>query len=626
MRYLASCLLISFAVGGCNHNSNNVFGDGGAPAIEGLQSITVAPPNLTLIIDGTTPATQMYTATGTFADGHTADITSMVAFSVSNAGLGGFNSNAFTSGTDHGGTTAVLASAGPVSGQTSLTLTLKERYSDPGSMGLPPDPGAQFSGAAMAGFAAKLVYPNDGVLVPPNLGKLEIHFKPSAGTSLFAIKFENPATDVQIYASCTNPTNGGCIYLPDATVWHWIAETNRGGAPLTVSVLSTDGKGGGVGTSGTVSVSFSQDDINGGLYYWTTSGSTGIMRFDFASTTQNTAQQFIGTQLTGGTCVGCHALSHDGKKVVAEAGGQNDGRLLLLDVATIMPIVPFGSTQKSIFESWDATGDRYVGVYSDSGATDFNLMLFDGMSGAFLSDIANTGTMTHPADHPDWSLDGKSITWVEQGVAGTSQRMWSGAIELITSPDGMSFGAPTELVPSVPGKNHYYPSFSPDGTFLLYDESTCPSGKNTDFTCNADTDPTATLWAIGAHAGAQPIALGKLNAPGVSDGANSSLTNSFPRWSPFVFKKSAQSEVSGSRLMWVTFSSARNYGLRPPPPSSISGGESSTGTLIWMAAVDPDAIANGQDGSYPAFALPFQDVTTSNHIAQWTTTVVPPLQ
>jgi hypothetical protein len=45
-----------------------------------------------------------------------------------------------------------------------------------------------------------------------------------------------------------------------------------------------------------------------------------------------------------------------------------------------------------------------------------------------------------------------------------------------------------------------------------------------------------------------------------------------------------------------------------------------------MAAVDPDKIANGEDGCYTAFALPFQDITTSNHIAQWTTKVVPPIQ
>jgi hypothetical protein len=43
-----------------------------------------------------------------------------------------------------------------------------------------------------------------------------------------------------------------------------------------------------------------------------------------------------------------------------------------------------------------------------------------------------------------------------------------------------------------------------------------------------------------------------------------------------------------------------------------------------MAAIDLDAPA-GTDPSFAAFALPFQDITTSNHIAQWTTQVVPPI-
>ena len=41
-----------------------------------------------------------------------------------------------------------------------------------------------------------------------------------------------------------------------------------------------------------------------------------------------------------------------------------------------------------------------------------------------------------------------------------------------------------------------------------------------------------------------------------------------------------------------------------------------------MAAVDPDGVLAGHDPSYPAFALPFQDLTSSNHTAQWTTRIV----
>src|SRR5437762_10885809 len=50
---------------------------------------------------------------------------------------------------------------------------------------------------------------------------------------------------------------------------------------------------------------------------------------------------------------------------------------------------------------------------------------------------------------------------------------------------------------------------------------------------------------------AAPIELPNLNAPTL--GAR--LTNSWPKWSPFVQR------YRGMRLLWVTFSSNRDYGV-----------------------------------------------------------------
>jgi hypothetical protein len=609
MKYLHAILLCICAACGSS-GGGNWNGDGGPPPIKDLVSITVLPADQTLTIDSGTPAASAYTAMGTFKDGHTADITSQCAFQLADTTLGGFLGAQFKSGTDKGGKTDVVAIAGALTGSTTLTLKLKERYADPQSTGLPANPASNFVGGFDPSRAPDLVYPNDGVLVPPNLAKLEIHFHPGPGNNLFALEFENDVTDVIVYAQCTSPLNGGCIYLPDATVWSWIAESNKGGAPLMVQVLGTDDSGTAtVGTSGTISISFSQDELKGGIYYWTTSSGTGIMRFDFGSQTQTAPDMYLGTELTGGTCVGCHALSRDGTKLVAEAGGQNDGRLLLLDVATKMPIVPFASTPKSIFESWNGDGTQYVGVYGDSGATDYNLHVFDGTSGAQVATIDVGGTATNPADHPDWSPDSTHIAYTKTGIANTNQRMHEGSIEMVSDMGGGMWSPPAELVAQGAGQNHYYPAFSPDGAYLAYDESTCAGGVQDD-SCNADTDPTATVFVMKAMPGATQIEMTRANAPGVADGATTALTNSFPKWCPFVFQRTTE---MGSRLEWITFSSTRQYGLRSPP---------GTGTLLWMAAVDPDQIEAGVDPSYPAFALPFQDYTTSNHIAQWAESVV----
>jgi hypothetical protein len=562
----------------------------GTPPIAGLTAIQIQPGMQTLVMDGSTPAAADYKAIGTFNDGHTDDVTNRVAFSVENADLGMFQGAHFVSDTDHGGITNVIARAGDVAATAPLYLMIRRTFDDASS---------QFEGPA-TGAAPNLLYPADGVLFPPNLRGLEIHFDP-AGHKLFEIDFSNPITDVRVYTGCTR-VGTGCIYTIADDVWGWVSRTNAGVAGVNVSVRGTDNGGDPVGSSAPITFQISRDPLIGAVYYWTTSNGTAIMRYDFASPNPSGASQFAGPSMAGGECIGCHALSRDGSKLVAEVGGQNDGRLLLLDVATAKPLVPLGSTGKSIFESWDPDGSRFVGVYGDTGATDFNLQLFDGNTGAIRGDIAGTGTAANPADHPDWSPDGKSIAYVKVGRPNTLQRMGMGAIMTV----GANGGASVTLVPALAGKNRYYPAYSPDSQFVVFDESTCPAGLSSDESCDADTDPSATLFAVMAKPGSSPVRLDRANASG-------NLTNSFPKWSPFVFRRSA-GEAS-SRLMWLTFSSSRPMGARSP-----------TGVWIWMAGIDPDQIGNGVDGSYPAFALPIQDFGTSNHIAQWATQIVPAIQ
>jgi hypothetical protein len=581
-------------------------GDDGSGSLEGLVSLEVTPADQTLVIKQSQPAISTYTAIGTFDDGRVEDISALVAFNLAEATLGSFQATELTTTAAKGGQTQVVATAAAITGSTGVTIRLEQTYTDPDSA-VPTDPMAPFGGAADPGRAPALVYPNDGVLVPPNLGKLELHFRPGAGNTLFELSFSSAVLDLKVYLRCTQPLNGGCIYQPDAPVWSWIAESHRGAGPVTWRVRGTDDSGSGVGTSGDFAMRFAPDDVTGGIYYWTTT-KRAIMRYDFASPTQTVAEQFIDSQMTGGTCVGCHALSRDGKKMVAEAGGQNDGRILLLDVATKTPLVPFGSTQKSNFESWAPDGSQFVGVYADNGATNFNLMMFDGTTAAVIETVEAGGTSTNPTNHPDWSPLGDRIAFVNVGVKNTLQMMYNGEIRTVAKSGG-GWQPPSVLVARAPGKNRYYPAFAPDGTMLVFNESTCNSG-NTGGECNGDTDPTAKLYAVNAISGGTPTALDRANGPGVADNATT-LTNSFPKWNPFVFKATS----TGGRLAWVTFSSTRKYGLRSPPGN---------GTLLWMAAVDLDAPA-GTDPSFFAFALPFQDITTSNHIAQWTTEVVGPI-
>jgi hypothetical protein len=171
---------------------------------------------------------------------------------------------------------------------------------------------------------------------------------------------------------------------------------------------------------------------------------------------------------------------------------------------------------------------------------------------------------------------------------------------------GTTWGAPSTIIPIVSGKSRYNPNFAPDSSFVVYTESTCPGGNNTDGGCDGDSDPSATTWAVLPQANGQPIHLVRAGSPGVMDGATTQLSDTYPRFSPFLQKQGT------GRLFWVTIASTRMGGLRSPAGNR----------WLWMFAVDPDKVAAGQDGSYPGFFLPFQDLTTSNHIGQWTQKVV----
>lgn len=125
------------------------------------------------------------------------------------------------------------------------------------------------------------------------------------------------------------------------------------------------------------------------------------------------------------------------------------------------------------------------------------------------------------------------------------------------------------------------------------------------FTRTADHSydhPTAQIWVVKADGSQPPILLTKANLTGT-------LTNSWARWVPSVQTFGPQSD----KLFYLTFSSKRDFGTRIP----FTGRPQ-----VWMTPFFPNRAAAGQDPSGATFRLPFQNVLTGNHIAQWTETVV----
>lgn len=596
----------------------------GGDALEGLEEIAIEPAAATVVTEDGEPGTESFSAIGTFEGGAEREISEHASFSVEDSRLGSFSGSRFESGTRQGGVTEVVASAAGHEARADLTVRLVAERTDPRA-DVPDEPGDDFDDADEdPALAPEIVYPVSEVLVPPNIEALEVHLLPSGGAELFEISFTSETTEVSIYTDCVEPVGGGCVYTPEQELWRQIASSNRGGA---VEVGARAADAGAVGAAESKPLGFAADDIRGAIYYWTTSEiieddePTGIMRYDFASGPDE-PEVFLDPSDTDGNCVGCHSLSPDGSKMFTSAGGDG-GQVLLTRVATGESIVDFDSTPRSAYGAWNPDGDRFAGTYSledqdeeQDGWLSYDLNIFHGEDGAHLETIDLGGTPDQPISQPDWSPQGDQIAFIHMGAVGGSQVGGSGthafAVQAsigVIEREGDGWSDPDFLTDPPEGENTYFPAFNPEGDLLAFNRSSCPDGENGS-ECYAHGDPNAALFVTRPAPDAEEVELARANEPGPMDETDV-VMNSFPKWPPFTFEGT---DEFGGGQQWLSFASDRQYGLREPGDD--------IGTLIWMSAIDPERARDGEDPSYPAFALPFQDPTTDNRSAQWTQTTV----
>ena len=361
---------------------------------------------------------------------------------------------------------------------------------------------------------------------------------------------------------------------------------------VDLSLRSTDGNGGPVGAAPLRKLSFADDDLKGGLYYWA-AASGSINRYDFGLRNQ-TAEKFYTAQQSGSTCVGCHVLSRNGVRIAVGMNIPGPAELRTLDVATRATLFDSGGTGGGGFPGGGipgGSGSNFEALSPDgtqalinSGA---NLALIDTGNGMSLTGSIMNATM------PDWSADGKSVVFVRDsssacplGLCGSQPGVSSGTL-MLTSAGGGSFSGETTLVAG--GGNNYYPSLSPDGAWVAFNRSAMQSYDA----------PDAKVFVVPTSGGGAPVDL---------TAANVAVGNSWPKFAPFA------QTFQGKAIYWLTFSSRRDYGLRLQQSGKTQDMQIAQ---IWMVAISPERAAAG-DGGYPAFWLPFQDITTGNHIAQWT--------
>jgi hypothetical protein len=551
--------------------------------------IRVEPEDREVQLDGSGDSVSIdYRAFYVPEDGSEQEVTDQATFWVANPALGEFSGNTFESTPGRAGLTNIFAQVRGLQGHTRLTMTIERTIVEDGVDSSAPD---RFEGATEEpSQAPEIVYPADNVMLPPNLNELEFHLRPH-GNDVFELTFEGANAVLNVYFEC-QPVDGGCVYTPSEDVWETLSQAERGTGPVPYTLRGVDDESPDtVGVAAERQIRFGKDHINGGVYYWN-AGAGSIRRYDFGLRGQS-AESFLDRSNTAANqCVGCHAVSRDGSKIAAGLDIPGPATLQVLDVATRESKFvsggssPFGSSGGGNFFSFSPDASKIAVSGQGSG-----LKVLNANSGEHITTPANNGSM------PSWSPSGDRIAYADgdsQCFGGVCQPgVKSASIKTIEF-DGSMWRQGSTLVPQN-GGNNFYPAFSPDGEWVLYNRSPSNMLSMPD---NHEDEPTVTdfqIWAVPAQGGS-PIRLDRATGEG----------DSWPKWDPTEY------EYQGHPLYWFTFSSRRSYGLR------LDEGEHSQ---IWMAAFDPTKAQAGEDPSTPAFWLPFQEMDSGNHIAQWVTKV-----
>ncbi|HXI58987.1 MAG TPA: hypothetical protein VNO55_23130 [Polyangia bacterium] len=608
--------------GGAGAGSGGATGTGGmstGPVIDGLQSITVAPPTQTVTLAPGGSAMATYTATGKFNDGSSRDISTKVSWSSSAPSLIDVAGGVAT--VRGAGTFDIVARANNLTGMAALVATVTGSLTGTGF--LPADQ-TMLDGPAQTG-PADIKYPSDGALFPSNWGTLTVHVAKTNQTSA-RIAISGDGVDIKYYGVCeTGPNSAtGCyVSLPSMLTSTLAAASATNDLSLTARLLGP----GGVIEGAPIKVAWTMVALTGGLYYWTTlpDTTTSIARYNFAG--DSAMPQIVYTEAdetmpaNGGLkCFGCHAITHDGTKLALTMGGSYPSSFQIIDLAN--------KTTPFVFEAPPIdTGYATETTFNTDGSRMINMYRGKFLLRTVANPPVDLGEMltsiTESKTDGFWSPKGKlfvfaafnetSLKLSPTDVNRHNADIKTGAQLWIADSDGKTVtDSPRLLVPRQAGFTSYYPAISDDDALVVFNRSDCTGPTKTgagygEDPCDGYDDISGTLNLVGVGGGT-PTPLTRANGPANSD-------NSWPRWSP------DHGTFRGKTLYWLAFSSRRPYGLQlNQMTADVQGSINNSRPQLWFVALFAPAPGSQGDPSFSAIWLPGQNpnpTPNGNHVPIW---------
>ncbi|MBW2736020.1 MAG: PD40 domain-containing protein, partial [Deltaproteobacteria bacterium] len=524
MRRIVLCAALTTVIVGCPGDDKPPPTDARLGDSLSLASIEITPAEQSLEVTLAGGQQASFEATGIKADGDRVPLAGVAAWTVDEPTKGSVKGGMFTA-KGVGGVVTVRATAGGVSTTATLNLMLRDQIAEDG---LSATDRAKLDAATSTGAeAATLLYPEDGTMIPPNLAPMHFQWTEGpAADAIYRVTFKNGVADVSYDTSKED-------WRPPLDVWTALLESGKGDS-FQIELRSVSRAGGQLYAAAVLTLEISTVPLSGTIYYWATGKredlKNGIMRlaFDTPEATDYFSEATSGT----GRCVGCHALSRDGTKMMlVEYDEVFTNYMVGLEVSSKQRTLAQDTHQGDFF----TFSPNSIELVSSLQGTLTRRQTSDGQL------IETLDFAGQKASHPDWSADGSKLALVLYPTKYDDDYHFCGGSVAIHD---WQQDTTTTLVNSTgDDDNNYYPVISPDGAFVVFNKSGSPNPlSNND--CGLYANPGAELFIVASSGGA-PLRLDHAN------GKVARVNNSWAKWAP---------AGSSDEVWWLAFSSMRDYG------------------------------------------------------------------